>query len=292
MAQEVVDLNKLKKLGITASALALSACNGPGITVLPGMQNMSTYKMRKYVKQERIHVQPTLIPITPALIQDQQINTYFYRVALSDVINVDVWKHPEFSYGSQSVLMGGKSGGAESAAGGSGYLVDPNGRIYFPLVGYLHVAGKTVDEIRVLITKRLERYIPHPEVNVRVSDFRGQKIYVLGEVGKKGFLPITDQQMTIADALALSDWFDPKYADTSHIYVIRGDYTHPEIFWLNAKTPDKILLAEHFSLQPKDVLYVSVAPIPQMNRILDQLLPIVQTVWFTQSVIKQSSNNI
>jgi polysaccharide export outer membrane protein len=150
------------------------------------------------------------------------------------------------------------------------------------------VADRTVDDIRIDISKRLEKYVPNPQVNVRVADFRGQKVYVLGEVVKTGFLPITDQNLTIADALALSGWIDSKYADPSSIFVIRGDYTHPEIFWLDAKTPDKLLLAEHFSLQPKDILYVSAAPIAQMNRALDQLLPIVQTVWFTQSIVKNS----
>jgi protein involved in polysaccharide export with SLBB domain len=245
--------------------------------------------MRKHVKRIKIKVTPTLIPITPTLIADQKVSKYFYRVAPSDVLHVNVWKHPEFALESQNMMAAAT--GIQGASGLPGYLVDPNGRIYFPLIGYVYVAEKTLDEVRMIVSKKLEKYIPNPEVNVRVAEFRGQRVYVLGEVMHKGFLPLNDQQLTISDALALSGWFDSKYSDTSHIYVIRGDYMQPEIFWLDAKTPDKLLLAEHFSLQPKDVLYVSVAPIAQMNRILDQLLPIVQTVWFTQSVIKQSNQS-
>ncbi len=275
----------LKKITLASSILLLSGCGTSPMNLLPGMQNLDTYKMRRYVKKERVKVQPVLIPITPTLIADQRVNTYFYRVASSDVLNIDVWGHSEFTFGAQG-------GTTQVAAGGAGYLVDPNGRIYFPLIGYVHVAGQTVDEIRVTVTKRLAKYIPNPQINVRVTDFRGQKVYVLGEVNLKGFLPINDQQMTIADALSLSGWIDSKAADPSNIYVIRGDYTRPEIFWLDAKTPDKLLLAEHFSLQPYDVLYVSAAPITQINRVMDQILSLVQTVWFTQSVIKQSSNGI
>jgi protein involved in polysaccharide export with SLBB domain len=282
-------LNMLKKLSVTASACLLCGCNGSTITLMPGMQNLGTYKMRKHVRNTKIKVTPTLIPITPILVAEQRVNTYFYRVAPADVLHVNVWKHPEFSLESQNLMAA--TAGVQGAAGLPGYLVDPKGRIYFPLIGYVHVADKTLDEVRIIVSKKLERYIPNPQVNVRVAEFRGQRVYVLGEVMHKGFLPINDQQLTIADALALSGWFDSKYADPSHIYVIRGNYMQPEIFWLDAKTPDKLLLAEHFSLQPKDVLYVSVAPIPQMNRILDQLLPIVQTVWFTQSVIKQSNRS-
>jgi len=257
---------------------------------VPGMKDLNTYSMRRHVKKERIQVKPTLIPITPTLIADQTVNTYFYHVAPADVLHVNVWQHPEFEMESQSGMAMGA--GAQGAAGMSGYLVDPRGRIYFPLIGYVHVADKTLDEIRLEVSHRLAKYIPNPQVNVRVADFRGRKVYVLGEVVKKGFLPITDQQLTIADALAQSGWLDSKSANPNHIYVIRGDYTQPQIFWLNGRTPDKLLLAEHFSLQPNDVLFVSAAPIAQMNRVLDQLLPIVQTVWFTQSVIKQSKNNI
>ncbi|MDF1827341.1 MAG: polysaccharide biosynthesis/export family protein [Legionellaceae bacterium] len=293
MAQEVVDVKLLTKVGVATTSLMLCGCAESPLNPenwLPGMKDLNTYSMRKHVKKERIQVKPTLIPITPTLIADQTVNTYFYRVAPADVLHVNVWQHPEFEMESQAGMAMGA--GAQGAAGMSGYLVDPRGRIYFPLIGYVHVADKTLDEIRIEVSRRLAKYIPNPQVNVRVADFRGRKVYVLGEVMKKGFLPITDQQLTIADALAQSGWLDSKSSNPNHIYVIRGDYTQPQIFWLNGRTPDKLLLAEHFSLQPQDVLFVSAAPIAQMNRVLDQLLPIVQTIWFTQSVIKQSKNNI
>lgn len=274
----------LKKLSIISSAILLSSCD---VNIMPGMQNLNTAPMRKYVVQEKVHVQPTLIPITPSLIADQRVNTYHYHIAPADVLHITVWQHPEFQV-ETSPLTTAMTPGMQGAAGQVGYLVDANGQIYFPLVGYVKVAGKTADSVRIDVSKRLEKYVPNPQVNVRVADFRGQKVYVLGEVVKTGFLPITDQKLTIADALALSGWIDSKYADPSNIYVIRGDYTHPQIFWLDAKTPDKLLLAERFSLKPKDILYVSAAPIAQMNRALDQLLPIVQTVWFTQSIVKNS----
>lgn len=255
-----------------------------GCGIMPGMQNLNTTKMRKYVVPAPIAVKPTLIPVTPSLIADQRVSTYFYHVAPADVLHITVWEHPEFLIEMQTTTA--MSPGAQGAAGVPGYLVNANGDIYFPLVGYVHVANKTVDEIRADITRRLRKYVPNPQVNVRVSDFRGQKIYVLGEVAKTGFLPITDQKLTIADALALSGWLNPDSADPSFIYVIRGNYTHPVIFWLDAKTPDRLLLAERFSLQPRDILFVSSAPATRWNRVLNQLLPTIQTVWYTQAIVR------
>lgn len=280
MVQEVVEINMLKKISVIGTSVALCSCG-----IMPGMQNLDTMKMRKFMVPERVEVHPTLIPITPSLIADQHISTYYYRVAPADVLNITVWDHPEFNL-INSLPMSAATPGTHGSAGQVGYLVNSSGRIYFPLVGYVDVADKTVDQIRDLITRRLRKYIPNPQINVRVADFRGQKVYVLGEVAKTGFLPINDQQLTIADALALSGWLDPSAADPHYIYVIRGNFTCPQIFWLDAKTPDKLLLAERFSLQPRDILYVSSAPATQWNRVLNQLLPTVQTVWFTKAIVQ------
>ena len=252
---------------------------------MPGMDNLNTSQMRKYVAPEKIKTSPTLVPITASLISDQHVRMYFYRVAPSDVLSINVWQHPEFLIEATSSSLGASQQGS---AGSAGYLVNAKGDIYFPLIGYIHVADKTVDEIREDISRRLEKYVPNPQVNVRVSDFRGQKVYVLGEVEKVGFVPITDQNLTLADALSLSGWMKLDAADPHYIYVIRGSYLQPTIFWLNAKTPDKLLLAEHFSLQPKDVLYVTTAEITRVNRVLSQILPVVQAIWFTQAVIKNA----
>jgi len=274
-------IDMLRKIGIVGVSIGLCSCG-----LMPGMENLNTSHMHTYKAQERITVNPTLIPITPTLIQDQKVNTYFYRVAPSDVLHVTVWQHPEFLIEAPSISASGP--GKQGAAGQHGFLVNANGDIYFPLIGYVHVAGKTVDKIREDITAHLKEYVPNPQINVRVSDFRGQKVYVIGEVKQVGFLPITDQQLTISDALSQSGWMNPDTADTKYVYVIRGDYTHPKIFWLNARTPDRLLLAERFSLQPRDILYVASAPATRWNRALNQLLPTIQAVWYTQAVVKNA----
>lgn len=269
----------LKKFGVFISCTLLCSCG-----LMPGMRNLNTSQIPHYSPVAQIRVTPTLIPITPDLISDQNINTYFYRIAPADVLYISVWEHPEFLM--QTSIATANTPGVQGAAGQPGYLVNAIGKIYFPLIGYVDVENKTVDEVRASITRLLRKYVPNPQVTVRVADFRGQKVYVLGEVMKTEFLPLTDQRLTIADALSLSGWLNPESADPRFIYIIRGDYTHPLIYWLDAKTPDRLLLAEHFSLQPRDILYVSSAPATRWNRIVSQLLPTIQTIWYTQSVIR------
>ena len=272
-----------KGIALLGSSVLLSGCG-----FIAGMENINTNKAKKNATIEQIKTDPVLMQITPNLLLDKKVSVYHYRVAPADVLSITVWDHPEFMQSGTVNNKGGIVGLQGASPGQQGYLVNSNGDIFFPLVGYVRVVNKTTEEIRHDITVRLEKYIPNPQVNVTVSEFRGQKVYILGAVEKVGFLPITDQRLTLADALAYSGWMKQDSADTRAIYVIRGDYTHPLIFWLNANTPDRLLLAEHFSLQPQDILYVSNAPITRITQVFNQILPLVQAIWFTQAVIKNA----
>lgn len=265
---------------IVTSILLLTGCS-----MMPGIQNPQPSRMIATAPPYKPYVKPLLIPITPSLVISQDISKYVYRVAPADVLNIIIWQHPEFTPKELSVNQLSGQPSTQGAAGREGYLVNSNGRIYFPLVGNIHVAGKTTDQIRLEITQQLKKYLKHPEINVRVVDYRGQKVYIFGEAMKSGFVPITDQPLSITDALSLSGGLNPNAADPEHIYVIRGNIYQPHIYWLNAKTPDGLLLAEHFILKPGDILYISSARATRWNRVINQLLPTIQTVWYTKAIV-------
>lgn len=273
-----------KKFTLIGLSILLGGCGA----IMPGMQNLDTSNMQQNIPYERITAHPTLIPITPTLITDQHECAYHYQIAPADVLSILVWQHPEFDFLNTPAAAMATAAGAQGAAGQPGYLVNTDGNIYFPLIGYVHVGGKTIEQTRAEITRRLRKYVPDPQVNVRIADYRGQKVYMLGEVKNPGFLPINDQPLTIADALALAGGINPESANPKYIYIIRGNFAAPKIFWLDAKTPDRMLIAERFSLQPKDILFVSSAPATRWNRVLNQLLPTIQTVWYTQAIVNNS----
>lgn len=273
------------RICLLALTILLCSCS----SIMPGWQNPDTRQMYK-ICTPKITIVPTLIPITPCLVDDCCISKYTYHIAPADVLNITVWQHPEFSQ--RELLVSQITGlpSTQGAAGQEGYLVNPDGYIFFPLIGRTLVAGKTVDEVRGDITRRLRKYIKRPQINVRVVDFRGRKVYVLGEVMKPGFVPLNDQPLSITDAIVLTGGIDPNAADPSHIYVIRGSIYRPDMYWLNAKTPENLLLAEHFHLKPGDILFVSSAPATRWNRVLNQLLPTIQTIWYTKAIINSNNN--
>lgn len=65
-------------------------------------------------------------------------------------------------------------------------VVRPDGMVSFPLVGDLATEGRTVEDLRLDLIKRLAKYIPNPNVSVAVQKVLSYKIYVVGRVNKPG----------------------------------------------------------------------------------------------------------
>ncbi|HEX2549531.1 MAG TPA: polysaccharide biosynthesis/export family protein, partial [Gammaproteobacteria bacterium] len=247
----------MKIVCTSALALFLTSCS-----IMPGMQNPNLTQMSGNDCVRTPTFRPQLVSITPVTIVAQNKEHRTYRIAPADILNIVVWNHPEFTPKELFSTQTGATLSTQGAAGKEGYLVNQEGNIYFPLVGTVHVAESTVDEVRATLTMRLKRYLKNPELNVRVADFRSKKVYIFGEIMKPGFIPFTDQVLSITDAISMSGGFDPNAADPSHVYIIRAGLNlyRPKVYWLNAKTPESLLLAEHFILKPGDILYVSSAP--------------------------------
>jgi polysaccharide export outer membrane protein len=64
--------------------------------------------------------------------------------------------------------------------------LDPSGDINMPMVGRLHAAGLTTEQLEAELTRRLKVYLEHPEVAVTVAEFHSQPVSVLGEVTTPG----------------------------------------------------------------------------------------------------------
>ncbi|MDX8393780.1 MAG: polysaccharide biosynthesis/export family protein [Mariprofundales bacterium] len=174
-----------------------------------------------------------IIPITPQLVAEQLLaaaqsqaqapglpvmqDMTQYRVQALDVLQIVVWDHPELI---------NPGGGIQLSPDLSGTLIRHDGTIFYPYIGVIEVKGKTVEQIRKLLTKRLMTYVGDPQVDVRVLSFRSQKIYVTGQVAKRGVLSITDAPLTLIEAIELSGGALSDIADLSHVTINRAGKTH------------------------------------------------------------------
>lgn len=285
-----------------------------------------------------------------------------YRVGPRDILTITVWEHPELT------IPAGEFRSAETA----GTIVGEDGNIFYPYAGVIKAVGKTVEEIREELTQKLSIYIEQVQLDVRVTSYRSQRVYVVGEVATPGIqlvkdIPLTvleainsagglgpeadsrnitltrngktysinlltlyeggdisqnvllehgdvlnvpDRQfnkvfvlgetnivnsfaagtnstqrsrsvfmnkgrMTLTEAISEGGGINQETADAARIFIFRGGVGKPEIYHLDAKSPDALLLADRFPLQPRDVIYVDRAEGIRWNQIINQIQPTV-----------------
>jgi polysaccharide biosynthesis/export protein len=135
---------------------------------------------------------------------------YLYRVGRGDVLSVIVWNHPELS----------NPTGVTQNLEQQGRLVLEDGTIFFPFVGTIEAAGRSVAEIREEIATGLAPYIENPQVDVRVVLYRSQQVYVTGEVQTPGRVFLDDRPLTILDAVSVAGGF-AETADQRLAYLTR-----------------------------------------------------------------------
>jgi polysaccharide export outer membrane protein len=100
--------------------------------------------------------------------------------------------------------------------------VDSAGFIFMPYAGRLRAAGSTPNELREMITERLQDQTPDPQVQVRRVAGDGSTVSLVGSVGAQGVYPIERPTRTLSAMLANAGGvtIEPEIAQ---ITVIRGD---------------------------------------------------------------------
>jgi polysaccharide biosynthesis/export protein len=122
-----------------------------------------------------------------------------YTVKPGDTLEISVWKEPDLQ---RTVL------------------VRPDGQFSFPLVGEVDARGKTVMDLNKTVSERLSKYISDAVVTISVTEIKGNKIFVLGQVNKPGEF-IVNPSVNIMQALSMAGGMTP-FAATNDIIVLRG----------------------------------------------------------------------
>ncbi|RJS92653.1 polysaccharide biosynthesis/export family protein [Salinisphaera sp. Q1T1-3] len=203
-----------------AMLLSVAGCTLPGYSSSPvkgdswynfGDNTDTTYQDE--LDRRKTDYDPRIVKITPSLIQYQQNQEAHeklpaaekaltspnppddYKIGPGDVLRIIVYGQEDLN------SPGGNNGSDESA----GQVVNSKGDIYYPFAGEVQVAGKTPTTVRRELTEDLSSVIRDPQVDVRVMQYRSQRVYISGDISKPCTVPLTDITNTVLQALDQCD---------------------------------------------------------------------------------------
>jgi len=156
----------------------------------------------------------------------------------------------------------------------SGYLVDASGTIELPLIGNIKLSGLTIIEAKDVIKNSLKKYLKEPAVTVR---FMNYKISIMGEVAKPGMYVISNEKVTLPEALSIAGDLTI-YGKRDNILIIRDIDGKKEFGRINLNNRG-IYTSPYYYLHNNDVIYIepSAGRIAQADKTI-QFLPILLSV--------------
>lgn len=221
---------KLRTLILSAAVAMLASCSAPkDIVYFQDVQRGSEFTSNN-----------------SAIIKIQPKDQLRIIVSTSDTRLTDQFNLSAGSNSSSSVGTGGQ---------GIGYTVDSAGDIVFPVLGEIHVAGMTREQVADYIRQELigRDLVKDPVVIVQ---FMNLSVAVLGEVKSPGRVPIEKDKITILDAIA--DAGDLTIdGERTNVKIIRTEDAKESVYEVDLTDANSVYNSPVFYLQQDDVVYVT-----------------------------------
>ncbi len=232
-------LQLTKYIAISVSVSFLSAC-----MFAPGMRVGDLPPSGQVITEKGLNIQVETItanniPVTKSQNNVQEALSLFaqkthpvYLLAPGDVLAINLWANPEIT--------------PPTLTQTSGFAVDQQGYISFPLVGRVKAAGESLEDFSAKLRARLSTYLKQPDAQVTVLQYAGRKFYVDGAVKAPGQFSISNQPQNILSALSNAGGALDT-ADMNNILLTRNGKSYSlNLMDLqkNNLSPSKILLKE------------------------------------------------
>ena len=116
-----------------------------------------------------------------------------------------------------------------------------------------------------------------PNDIIYLPSLEDQSVAVLGQVVRAGRIALGNERLSLTDAIAQTGGLNENTAQASGVFVVRpqprGAAKVAKVYQLDVSNAAAFALGSQFILQPKDIVYVTSAPIARWNRVISSLLP-------------------
>ena len=160
-----------------------------------------------------------------------------YTIHYEDVLEIKVYEHKDLT---------------------TKVRVSASGDITFPLIGQVHAAGLTVNQLCEKIKELLsDGYLVDPQVNVFINSYHPEKVFVMGAVRNPAAYELSrEKPTTVLEAISRAGGFTEQAAP-NRTKVIRVDSEKGETIKVKVtditKKGDK---SKDIPLQPNDIVFV------------------------------------
>ncbi|PWB24575.1 polysaccharide biosynthesis/export family protein [Flavobacterium sp. HTF] len=180
-----------------------------------------------------------------------------YRLQANDVISVDIKAiDPKLvSIFNKTESASGTTGKTESALYFDGFTIDDHGNIRMPILGEINVIGYTLEEVRVIIEKKLLEEYFKSEANIFVTvKLAGFRYTINGEIGSTGTKTLFQTHVNIMEAIANAGDIST-VGNRKEVMIIRQ--TPTGVLMNNIDLTDvNVMKSPYYYLQPNDYIYV------------------------------------
>ncbi len=184
---------------------------------------------------------PAVLDSQYVIALDDQVN---FQLQANDGINmVDVF---------QNFNQQGQTNVNPAAGTGLSFVVEFDGTVKLPVIGRFQIAGMTPRQAEDSLESAFAKMYKNPYVRITVSNRR--VIVFPGGLGAARVVPLTDQNMTLFEALAFTGGIDAT-GKAYKIKLIRGNLKRPYVFLIDASSIETIKQAD-LVLQNDDIIYV------------------------------------
>ncbi|MFH7017956.1 polysaccharide biosynthesis/export family protein [Flavobacterium sp. FlaQc-47] len=178
-----------------------------------------------------------------------------YRLQVNDVLSVDIKAIDPKLVSIFNTTQNASTGKSESELYFNGFTVDDHGNIRMPILGEINVIGYTVEEVRVIIEKKLLEEYFKSEANIFITvKLAGFKYTINGEVGSTGTKTLFQEHVNIMEAVANAGDITIT-GNRKAVTVVRQSPTGMQMHDLDL-TDVNVMKSPYYYLQPNDYIYV------------------------------------
>lgn len=249
----------LRSVCVFAVLVMLASCSAPkNITYMQGFEQGD---VQAVASQRRMTIQP-----------DDKIS-----IVVSS-------KNPElaqiFNLAIAQVRAGQGTGNVSAGSSQTApFTVSPDGDINYPVLGKIHCAGMTRNDLEAMIERRIieEGYLKDPVVTV---EFLNAFVTVLGEVSAPGEYPISNDDMTILQAIGKAG--DLKITGMrQNVLVVREDGGKDVAYRLDLTDTKSLMESPAYRLQQNDVVYVEPNNMAKRQSVVNGVNVLTPSFWIS-----------